>query len=215
MYSQRKTSIIRQRVGFATKANYQERSRKAYFRLNGGKTRNHQNVEIMETLIILIILLSSGLAIRHYQVRSKHALNHYNFEQGKHEEYKRAYYAKGDALEQLHTLHEMAKFDKKQALRKAAESNKHVLELQNKNAGLKVEADNLRDLLKLAKTEKEKNWQHAIENKRAAMDLLIELELANNTIKEVHKLLNSGAKGKETMSALLITGEYLKVQKNN
>ena len=131
----------------------------------------------MTTLIIFIIVLAAGLAIRHYQVKAKHAVNHWRFERSKHDEYAKAFRSKVDELEQLQTMHEMVKYDKMRALRKAVESTKHIMELQEKNAGL-----------------------------------MSQLTTANNTIDEVHDLLNSGAKGQETLGALVITGEY---RKNN
>lgn len=136
----------------------------------------------MTIAIILATILAAGLAIRHYQVKCKQAVNHWKFEHSKHEEYRNAYYSKGDELEQCQTMLGMAKFEQKQASKKAFESNKHVMDLQEKNLGLTLERN----------------------------ELQLSLDKANNTIKKVHNLLSSGAKGQETMAALVETGEYLK-----
>lgn len=136
----------------------------------------------MTILIILVIILLAGLAIRHYQVKCKHAVSHWQFERSKHEEYRNSYYSKFDELEQCQTMLGMAKFEKKQSERKAAESNKHVMKLQEKNLVLTLERN----------------------------DLQLNRDKANAVIAKVHNLLNSGAKGQETLAALVETGEYLK-----
>lgn len=123
-------------------------------------------------------------------------MNAYRFEKGKHDEYKQAYYAKGDELETCQTMLGMAKFDKKQAERKATESNNQVTELQEKYASLSEQ---------MAKLEKESS--------QLAREFTVKsqsLAKANDTINKVHDLLNSGAKGQETMAALIETGEYRK-----
>lgn len=190
------------------------------------------------TIILAIIILVAALAIRYYQVRLKHAINHWRFERGKHEEYRNAYYSKGDELEVEKELHETANIVKNHAINKAHEKTRHLMQLQEKNAGLKVKADNLRDLLEVAKAECEVKNMQKLQTEKQLQDLgakytqqakeldkainskpvklvayrkvMSDLHKANETIKEVHKLLDSGAKGKETLAALLLTGEYLK-----
>lgn len=188
------------------------------------------------TIILAIIILIAALAIRYYQVRLKHAINHWQFERGKHEEYRNAYYSKGDELEAEKELHDTANTVKNHAINKAVEANKLVLELQETNVMLTLERNelqfqldsankgnqDLQDSLETTKSQLEVKNMQKLQTEKQLQELGIKytqqekaLNKANETIKEVHKLLDSGAKGKETMAALLITGEYLKVQKNN
>jgi len=118
----------------------------------------------MELIIILTTILAGALTARYYQVKCKHAMKYYQFEKDKHNEYRNAYDVKQYQLEQLQTIHQMLKFEKKQALTKVEERN----------------------------------------------DLQLKLDRANATIEKVHKLLDSGAKGQETLAALIETGEYRK-----
>ena len=142
----------------------------------------------MKIIIISSFILAVGLIIRHIQLKLKHAMNAYRFEKGKHDEYKQAYYAKGDELETCQTMLGMAKFDKKQAERKAAESEKQVTELRE---SLEVGSAAYASLLEqMAKVEKEAS-QLAREFTVKSQDLA----KANDFINKVHDLLNSGAKG--------------------